>query len=551
MPETRAGARSAVAMAEAESDGRISDPMPGAIGRLRRGLGGLSPWGRAVAAFAFGALGVLALAPVHAVPVLFVSLPGLLWCLAGARTGRGAFATGWAFGFGFHLFGLYWISFALTVDLAAFFWLMPFAAAGLPALLAVFPGLVAVALRRLPVAGVARVAAFAALWGVAEWLRGHLATGFPWNLYAYAWVGWPPIAQLAAWIGAYGLTVATVFVAALPAAAWRADGRVARRGAVAAAAGVLALVVAGSAGTTRLAGAADGPAPDAPRLRLVQPNIPQSQKWNRDRAAENFALHLALSQEGSAAARDRLSATIWPETAVPYFLEREPRARDALGDVAPPGGLLITGVPRAGPPEAPPRYWNSLRALDSGGEIVATYDKAHLVPFGEYVPLRDLLPIDKVTAGSVDYSAGPGPRTVSLPGLPPASPLICYEVIFPGAVVDRDGPRPAWLLNVTNDAWYGETAGPHQHFAIARMRAIEEGLPLVRVATTGISGVVDAQGRTVARLGLGERGALDAPLPPPTAGPPLYARIGDAGFWALCALLAVGAAGAGLRRRSG
>jgi len=535
-------------MTDAAPPGAAAPARGNGVAALRRGLAALSPWRRAAAAFGFGALGVLALAPVHAVPLLLVSLPGLLWCLDGARTGRGAFATGWAFGFGFHLFGLYWISFALTVDLAAFFWLMPFAAAGLPALLAVFPGLIAVVLRRLPVDGLARVAAFAALWGAGEWVRGHLATGFPWNLYAYVWAGWPPVAQLAAWIGAYGLTVATVLVAALPAAAWTRDGRVSRRGAAVAAAGVLALALAGSAGTARLAAAPAGPTPDAPVLRLVQPNIPQSEKWDRDRVSENVARHLALSAEGGEAAMGRLAATIWPETAVPFFLEREPRVRDALADVAPPGGLLITGVPRAGPPDEPPRYWNSLSAVDRDGRLVATYDKVHLVPFGEYVPFRRFLPIDKVTPGSVDYSPGPGPRTIDLPGLPPVSPLICYEAIFPGAVVARGGARPGWLLNVTNDAWYGETAGPHQHFAIARLRAVEEGLPLVRVATTGVSGVVDAYGRTVARLGLGEGGVLDVALPAPTAAPTLYARLGDGPFWALCGLLA--AAAALVRRRA-
>jgi len=190
------------------------------------------------------------------------------------------------------------------------------------------------------------------------------------------------------------------------------------------------------------------------------------------------------------------------------------------------------------------RVWNSLEAVDSDGEIVARYDKAHLVPFGEYMPFRDVLPLQKITPGNLDYTAGPGPRTIELPGLPPFAPLICYEVIFPGAVVDQDH-RPAWMLNVTNDAWYGRTSGPYQHFAIARTRAVEEGLPLVRVANNGISGVVDPVGRVVARINLDTVGYADLPLPA-AARATLYARAGD---WMFLALLLAGALPVAFRLR--
>jgi apolipoprotein N-acyltransferase len=287
-------------------------------------------------------------------------------------------------------------------------------------------------------------------------------------------------------------------------------------------------------GALRLAGAAPGMVPDV-RLRIVQPSIPQTLKWDPDAAQGNFRRHLALSAMPST---PPVTAVIWPEAAVPYILNRDPVARDWISSVVPPGGLLITGGPRAEPqPPAPfTQIWNSLYAIDGKGGIVATYDKAHLVPFGEYVPLRGILPIAKITPGMMDFSAGPGPRTLDLPHLPPVSTMICYEGIFPHQVVD-EAHRPDWMLNVTNDAWYGFSSGPFQHFAITRTRAVEEGLPLVRAANNGISAVIDPYGRIVSRLGLDDVGVVDAPLPKPLAAT-FYARWGD---WTVLAMgLALG-----------
>jgi len=238
---------------------------------------------------------------------------------------------------------------------------------------------------------------------------------------------------------------------------------------------------------------------------------------------------------------------IWSETANPFPLERFPDVRAAIGSVAPAGGLVITGVLRTDPPTGQPQQvWNSLAAVDHAGTVVATYDKSHLVPFGEYVPLHRLLPfISKFTPGIMDFSAGPGRQTLRLPGLPPVGPLICYEVIFPGEVVDRSD-RPQWLLNLTNDGWYGISAGPYQHFAMARLRAVEEGLPLVRAANTGISGVVDAYGRVLARTQLGTVAVLDVDLPRPAPELTTYARFGNATLGVLLALAAL--VGVALRR---
>jgi apolipoprotein N-acyltransferase len=500
--------------------GPTAAPAP-PLGRLAAAVAAREGRRRHALSFALGAVATLALPPAHAVPALLLAVPGLLWLLSGARTPRQAFATGWWFGFGHFLFGLYWISFALLTDAERYWWMMPFAAAGLPAVLAAFPGLAALALHALPLRGLARVLAFGVLWTVAEWLRGHVLTGFPWNLIGYAWAGWEPVLQTAAHVGVYGLGLLTVTAAAVPALFGEAG--VPRRHARAAAAAALAVFAALAAhGAWRLS-AAPAETVEGVRLRIVQPDIDQRLKWAPGQREANFLRHLELS---AGPAGQPVTHVIWPETAVPFLIERDMSLRLAIAAVTPPGGLTLTGAPRAEDGAGGPEYRNGMVAVDGAGGIAGVYDKAHLVPFGEYMPLRRWVPLPAVAAAGGDFAPGPGVTTMRLPGLPPVSPLICYEVIFPGAVADADD-RPAWLLNLTNDAWYGNSAGPHQHFAIARVRAVEEGLPLVRAANTGISGVIDAHGRIVARLGLGEGGVLDAPLPA-AAPPTLYSRYGDA-----------------------
>ena len=525
-------------MTQAEVAAAPGGGVTGRLATLAGALSGLTGWKRLGMAAALGALATFSAPPAYAIPVLLVAFPGLLWILEGVRSRRAAFLVGWAFGFGFFVPGLYWIAFALTVDLAAYFWMIPFAVAGLPAVLAVFTGLATLALHMLPLSGLARALAFAVLWGLSEWLRGHLFTGFPWQLVGYGWVAWAPVLQSVSVIGIYGLSLLTVAATALPAAAIDRTGGGWSRAGVAACLGALILFVGmGVAGAIRLTDTVHD-VPDV-RLRLVQPNIAQSDKWDRELAPQHFALHVSLSRR---LGPEPVTHIIWPETAVPYAVGRDAAIREAIASATPPGGLVITGTPRFA--DAPRRQiWNSLAAIDDGGAIVGTFDKFHLVPFGEYVPLRGILPIEKITPGRLDFSPGPGPLTLDLPGLPPVSPLICYEVIFPGAVTaDDDAERPRWLLNLTNDAWYGETAGPHQHFAITRTRAVEEGIPLVRVATTGISGVVDPHGRIVASLPLGAQGVVDSPLPMSLATPTPFARWRNAVFWAITLILVLATA---------
>lgn len=507
------------------------------LARTAAALAALKGWRADLACLLLGALATAALPPVGLVPLLLPAFVGLLWVLEGADTCWAAFRRGWCFGLGHHTAGLYWIANALLIDAARFWWMLPFAVLGLPAFLGILSGLVTLATRALTRPGVGRVLCFAAFWGIAEFVRAYLATGFPWNLLAYVWTGVGPMLQAAAWLGAYGLTLMTVLIAAAPAAlvapaagGWVRD----RHGILLTSVCVLVLAIGAAAGVSRLQAAPVGANQPGVVLRLVQPNLAQSLKWNPEQRLANFRRHLALTAEPAAAP---LAAVIWPETATAFLFEREQAARTMATDALPGGALLITGTPRATVNAAGTLdYWNGMVALDRANEVRGTFDKFHLVPFGEYVPYRQWLPVDRIVPGSADFSAGPGPRTLRLPGLPPVSPLICYEVIFPHRVLDP-ADRPAWLLNLTNDGWYGYSAGPFQHFAIAAMRAVEEGMPLVRVANTGISGVVDPWGRVVARLGLEDGGAVDAPLPLPLDGLTLAARFGSLPFWLLASLL--------------
>jgi apolipoprotein N-acyltransferase len=509
--------------------------------RLSDRLAALSSWRRYGLALLLGGCATATLPPVDLTPLLFVAFPGLLWLDEGSSSPWASFRLGYVFGLGFFLSGLYWIAAALFVDIANFWWLVPVAAAGLPAAFALYIGFALLAthlaVRRLRLTGAARVFAFAVAWAGAEWVRGHAFTGLPWNLIGYAWSGGFPGAilmlQSVAWVGIYGLSFLTVLAASMPTLLGSpslAPISLARRLSPAIIAGSL-IVVPSLWGAIRLEATPTGDS--AIWLRIVQPSISQALKWDPAAARRNLRLLLDLS---SAPTVRKIAAVIWPEAAIPFLLERDAHLRREIGAIASDRGYVITGAVRANsPPEPVAQVWNSLEAVNGDGEIVARYDKAHLVPFGEYVPFRDVLPLQKITPGNLDFTAGPGSQTIKLPGLPAFAPQICYEIIFPGAVVDEDD-RPAWILNVTNDAWYGRSSGPYQHFAIARTRAVEEGLPLVRVANNGISGVVDAVGRVVARIDLDTIGYADLPLP--AAGKrTFYARGGD---WILLALLLFG-----------
>lgn len=494
---------------------------PGRLSGATRAVGALTGWRRAGTAFLAGGLAAAALPPVYVLPVLLASFPLLMWLIDSSASWKGAFSVGWWFGFGYFVAGLYWIGFSLLVDASQFAWLYPFAVLCIPAILAIYIGVVA-GLTRVAPAGAARVVALAAVWTMAEWARGLLFTGFPWNSIGLVWTATDATMQFAAVAGMYGLSFLTVLVAASPSVLARGPGR----GRMLLPAMSLAIVVLlWGGGAVRLRDAQTALVPGV-LLRIVQPNIEQAKKWHPDHRNQNLVTMMRLS---TASAERPVTHVIWPESAVPFVVSTDTVRRRAMASVIRNGGLLLTGAVRTTPRGVRPfRIWNSLHVINRKAEIVATYDKFHLVPFGEYVPLRRWLGVTKLTAGRTDFSAGPGPRTLSLPGLPPFSPLICYEVIFPDRVRDLgSSPAARWLLNVTNDAWFGTSSGPYQHFAMARLRAVEQGLPLVRAANTGISGVTDAYGRVTARLGLNEQGIIDVDLPRDTAGKTFFSRSGS------------------------
>jgi len=476
--------------------------------------------------FVAGALAALALPPFNLWPLL-AAFAVLLLALRRSRRRRDAAVLGWWFGFGHFLAGLYWIAIAFFSDAERFGALAIPAVLLLCAGLALFAALAAwLAVLRRWQSVTASALALALAWTASEVLRAYLFTGFPWNLIGYAWVD-TPVAQLAALTSVYGQSALGVALGALPAVLIERGVRAGWRP-LAAGVAVLGLVWLG--GALRLADAEVAPVADV-RLRLVQGNVAQHHKWDPELRARWFQRHLELSTSPG----DGISHVVWPESATPYALAQDATARAMIAEIAPQGGLVLTGGERFDLDAKPPTAWNSLFVLDDAGTIVARYDKRDLVPFGEFLPLRALLGrlgLEKLTRGSIDFRPGPGRATLELPGLPPVSPLICYEVIFPGEVV-APGAGPAWLLNVTNDAWFGQSSGPYQHLAMARVRAIEEGIPLVRSANTGISAVIDPFGRERARLGLGETGVLDAGLPQALDGRTPFARYR---FWPLALL---------------
>ena len=493
-------------------------------------------WRRIVIAFAAGAATVLALPPLNFWPAPFLTFPVLVWLIDGAAAGRlgilSAAVVGWWFGFGYFLAGLYWIGYAFLVDAKTFGYLLPFAVVSLPAGMAFYTALGTALARLIWTRGAMRILALAVGLTLSEWLRGHLFTGFPWNAFGYALATALPIAQGAALVGIWGLTFLAVAVYASP-AVLADDPADNRRRWFAPVLSVVILVALASYGAIRLRRAPVAFV-EGVHLRIMQPNLQQNARFNYSMKQEVMNRYLALSDRAAgpqATGVHDVTHLIWPESAFPFFLTREADALAQIAALLPEGTVLITGAvrpPDGVPDPRVPRAYNSVYVIDHSGSILSVYDKVHLVPFGEYLPFQSFLErlgflqLTKLRGG---FIPGDRRRAISVPHAPRFLPLICYEVIFPGQAVPR-GERPGWLLNVTNDGWFGLSAGPYQHFHQARVRAIEEGLPLVRAANTGISAVVDPLGRVVQSLPLGAEGVLDASLPRALPVTP-YARAGD------------------------
>jgi apolipoprotein N-acyltransferase len=509
-------------------------------------------WRRAAIAFAAGAVSALALAPFYAWPILFVTFPVLVWLVDGSAAGRwsGAVAAavaGWCFGFGYFVAGLYWIGYAFLVDAKTFGWLLPVAVAGLPAYLALYTALGLAAARLIWVRGPERVLALAATLTVAEWLRGHLLSGFPWNTFGYALTQPLVLAQSVSLVGIWGLTFLSIAIFASPAVL--ADDLVdTRQPYRAPLVGLIILAAFAGYGAVRLWTHPTSYVSGV-KLRIMQPNLQQDEKFNYSAKAQVMARYLRLSDRAtgpqSNGVRD-VTHLIWPESAFPFFLSREPDALAQIADLLKPSTELITGAVRPAPNASSPRAYNSVYVIDSDGSIHGIYDKVHLVPFGEYLPLQGVLErlgLKQLTKMVGGFLAGDRRRAMDVPGAPKMLPLICYEAIFPGSAVPR-GERPGWLVNVTNDGWFGISSGPFQHFQQARVLAIAEGLPLVRAANTGISAVVDPVGRIINALPLGIEGVLDSNLPNAIE-PTVHVMVGD---YTLILFLVVSLIAVGRRR---
>ena len=567
-----------------------------------------SHWKRTAIAFAAGALSVLAMAPFFFSPILLVTLPVLVWLIDSAYAGRHlsatreprsptkaenhadaveqsaslstdraallrAAASGWFFGFGYFLFGMFWIGEAFLVEAEKFAWLLPVAVLLLPAGLAAFFAIAAVIAKIVWRPGFSRVLILATAIGITEGLRGFIFTGLPWNTLGYALTFPLVLMQSSGLVGIYGLTVLTVIVFACslvclagwqagqsaqdqtPSQSWRAVTGIAVSFTI-----LVALVGYGSA---RLI-ADNGAVVSGVKLRIVQPSVPQRDKWQPEKQREIFDLHVDLTGRGPDGTRDNLAGithVIWPEAAMPFLPLESPQALKEIGDLLPPDVYLISGALRVEEPQiqtsgadttAPAtapgtnvsasrlrkettraasrrRAYNSLMAFGPNGELIAVYDKIHLVPFGEYLPFQSFLEsigLEQLTRVRGGFESGRSPRPIiDVPGLPPFVALVCYEAIFPAAVV-QGKERPKLIINVTNDGWFGDTTGPRQHLHMARVRAVEEGLSIIRAANNGISAVIDPYGRLRSQLNLNQRGVVDSVIPVP-APPTIYALSGN------------------------
>jgi apolipoprotein N-acyltransferase len=490
----------------------------------------LRGWRADLAAVLSGGICALALPPLYALPLLLIGIPWLLCLVRGARRPLEAARRGFWFGFGLHVVGLYWITEAILFEAARFWWLVPFAVPGLAAVLAVFIAVpAAVAWWAGP--GWRAPLALAGAWVLADLARQFAASGFPWNPLGSVWalpgrVG-DIMIQPASLVGVHGLTLATILLASSPLLNWRW-----RIGAV-----TMVALWCGY-GVARLA----EPLPPGPDLTvlLIQGNVAQGQKWDRALMTAIFREYLDLTRQAVARAEGHKVVVVWPETASPALLQTDGQARALIADAAGDAPALVGSVRF----DAADRPRNSVFALGANGGIEAIYDKWHLVPFGEYQP--DWLPLGVQIVPGGGFAAGPGPRTLHLPGLPPVGVLICYEAIFSHEVID-ESDRPDWMINVTNDAWFGNSAGPRQHLAAARLRAVEEGLPLMRAANTGISAAFDARGHELGRLDMQTRGVLSMHLSGPL-GVPWYARSGLLTPAGVAVLLMVAGLSRNLRR---
>ncbi len=484
----------------------------------------LSEFKKSLVAFSAGLLSVLAFAPIYIFPIYMMSLPILLLLSMNSGTVKDAFKFGYIFGLGHFFAGLYWIgnSFAVEPDIPN--WAGFIMVALLASYLALFIGIVCGAAKyihrnhTLKTHLINIILSFVTLWSIAEWLRGHLFTGFPWNLSGYIWGFSDIMLQSTAVWGIHGLSLITLIICFIPLVMLKKKYVI-----TAPIFGVIILCGLIYYGYSRLDVEVENI--EGVNLRIVQPNIKQQDKWSYENWGKNLVNYMDESEDDGS---EGVTHVIWPETAVIYSLSEEPFRRQLIAQILDEGEALITGYPRRQKSSSGTKIFNSMIAINDKGETIGGYDKSHLVPFGEYIPnfIRNILVplgVGEIFTGGQDYSEGDGLKTIKIDGLPPFSLVICYEIIFPGEVVNRIN-RPDWILNITNDAWYGESSGPYQHLLQSQVRAIEEGLPVVRSAGTGISAIIGPYGRIIDEIPLNSRGVINGKLPMKLASDTIYSN---------------------------
>lgn len=482
-----------------------------------------------------GLLNALAMPPVHLVPILLMTFPTLVYLLDKSLTVKQVFIKTFLFFFAFHVAGLYWINFALFVDIKNNWWVIPFALSGLPFLMALYPSIATWLWYRMAWTGSTRLVALIVLLTLSEWVRGTAFTGFPWNLWGYTWVFFEPVLQSVSLVGIYGLTFLTVALACMP--MFFARNYYDRFGRLVVTIIITAFLGLTSWGMGRLA--QELPQSAQPfNIRIVQPNITQEAKLSLEKRHEQekrlWRLTIAPNAQDPSITPHMV---MWPETAIPLFTTYDVRRLEAtLQAVLPPKTFLAVGALEIERDDNRDKniIANRINFYQYDGYREAFYDKFHLVPFGEYLPFENLWPVKPVAFSGTTMRAGDGLQTIRLNNIPAFSPLICYEVLFPGETTLKKD-RPQWILNATNDAWYGNTSGPHQHLAITRTRAVEEGLPVIRIANTGISAVIDPMGRILKSLPLNHEGIIDHEMPA-FLSPTLFARLGHYPFFMLLTL---------------
>lgn len=471
--------------------------------------------------FLLGSITVLGLPPYHCIICSVFGIAAFFYLINGDFNRKSIFFISWSFGIGFFGFGLSWISEAFFTEGMNIEYLSPLPPIGLGVFLGLYICIPA-CLSLFFVPGLSRLVAFSAFWCITEILRGVLFTGFPWNPIGSVLAKWPVLIQTASVWGVYGVGFFFIMFSS-SFGLLKLKGTYREKKFLVIPISILLFFVI--FGWNRLKKVDSTLQINGIIVRLVQANIKQGVKWDKGHAERVLMDYIHLSRSSGA---EKITHVLWPETATQFILDQDNFAHSMILSALLPSSILLAGSLRTERDEnGKLKLFNSVVAVNDVGVNLGYYDKNHLVPFGEYVPLSKVFPfIRRLVPGSIDFSRGSGIKTTNIPRTLPVGILVCYEIIFPGNVVDKR-ERPYWIMNATNDAWYGMSAGPYQHFVSAQFRSVEEGIPVVRVANSGISGIIDAYGQVVKKTNLGEKAVLDSGIPYRTKKATIYGLYGN------------------------